>query len=173
MMKFINHLFIYLRFFQKICDFRLIGECERQNNERAYKMNVEYRNKKDLPCEELYNLFLAVGWANEDSTTQEMIDNFNIGFINSTFVFSAWIDNRLVGCVRVLSDLHFRSVILDLAVLPEFQKKGIGREMVHRCREACQSSEWLVQTDMAKGFYEKIGFKVNNDHFLSIPCKWF
>lgn len=25
--------------------------------------------------------------------------------------------------------------------------------------EACKDSEWLVQTDLAKGFYEKIGFK--------------
>lgn len=135
-------------------------------------MNVEYRMQKDLPCEELYQLFFAVGWAKED-TTQEMIDNFNIGFKNSTFVFSAWIDDKLVGCVRVLSDLHFRSVIYDLAVLPEFQNKGIGRELVQRCRNTCQNSEWLVQTDMAKGFYEKLGFTENTDHFLTIPCRWF
>ena len=75
-----------------------------------------------------------------------MIDNFNIGFINSTFVFSAWIDDKLVGCVRVLSDLHFRSVIYDLAVLPEFQNKWIGKELVQKCRNACENSEWLVQT---------------------------
>lgn len=136
-------------------------------------MNVEYRTQKDLPCDELYQLFLAVGWATEDATTQEMIDNFNIGFLNSTFVFSAWFDGKLVGCVRVLSDLHFRSVIYDLAVLPAFQNKGIGKELVRRCRNACESSEWLVQTDMAKGFYEKIGFKENEDHFLTIPCRWF
>lgn len=136
-------------------------------------MNIEYRNQKDLPCEELYNLFLAVGWADEDKTTQEMIDNFNVGFLNSTFVFSAWIDGHLVGCVRVLSDLHFRSIIYDLAVLPEYQSKGIGTELVHRCIGACEGSEWLVQTDMAKGFYEKIGFRENEDYFLSIPCKWF
>lgn len=136
-------------------------------------MNVEYRTQKDLPCEELYQLFLAVGWATEDTTTQDMIDNFNIGFLNSTFVFSAWVDGKLVGCVRVLSDLHFRSIILDLAVLPSFQQKGIGKELVHRCRSACESSEWLVQTDLAKGFYEKIGFKENKDFFLTIPSKWF
>lgn len=136
-------------------------------------MQVEYRTQKDLPCEELYQLFLAVGWATEDKTTQEMIDHFNIGFLNSTFVFSAWIDGRLVGCVRVLSDLHFRSIIYDLAVLPEYQKKGIGKELVQRCINACESSEWLVQTDMAKGFYEKIGFQENGDYFLTIPCKWF
>lgn len=140
---------------------------------RCYRMRVEYRTQKDLPCNELYQLFLAVGWATEDKTTQAMIDNFNIGFINSTFVFSAWVEKRLVGCVRVLSDLHFRSIIYDLAVLPEFQNKGIGKELVQRCINACESSEWLVQTDMAKGFYEKIGFKENTDYFLTIPCKWF
>lgn len=136
-------------------------------------MNIEYRDQKDLPCEELYKLFLAVGWAKEDDTTEDMIANFNIGFLNSTFVFSAWADGRLVGCVRALSDLHFRSVIIDLAVMPEYQNKGIGTELVKRCRNACESSEWLVQTDMAKGFYEKLGFMENNDYFLRIPGKWF
>lgn len=136
-------------------------------------MNVEYRTQKDLPCDELYQLFLAVGWATEDTTTQDMIANFNIGFINSTFVFSAWVDGKLVGCVRVLSDLHFRSIIIDLAVLPSFQQKGIGKELVRRCRNACEGSEWLVQTDSAKGFYEKIGFKENKDCFLTIPGRWF
>lgn len=41
-----------------------------------------------------------MGWAIEESTTSEMIDNFNIVFINSTF-FSAWIEGRLIGCVSV------------------------------------------------------------------------
>lgn len=136
-------------------------------------MNIEYRTQKDLPCGELYRLFLAVGWAKEETTTQVMLDNFNIGFINSTFVFSAWNEKQLVGCVRVLSDLHFRSIILDLAVLPEYQNKGIGSELVRRCISACDSSEWLVQTDTAKDFYIKNGFKVNKDHFLTIPCKLF
>lgn len=136
-------------------------------------MNIEYRDQKDLPCDELYKLFIAVGWAKEENTTQGMIDNFNIGFLNSTFVFSAWIDGHLVGCVRVLSDLYFRSIIYDLAVLPKYQKNGIGKELIQRCMNACESSEWLVQTDKAKGFYEKIGFKENEDYFLTIPCKLF
>lgn len=109
-----------------------------------------------MPCDELYQLFLAVGWAKEEETTQEMIDNFNIGFLHSTFVFSAWADGKLVGCVRVLSDLHFRSVIYDLAVLPAFQHKGISSELVRICRQACEGSEWLVQTDMARGFMRSL-----------------
>lgn len=32
-------------------------------------MNVEYRTQKELPCNELYQLFLEAGWATEDTTT--------------------------------------------------------------------------------------------------------
>lgn len=137
------------------------------------EMIIDYKEQKDLPCEELYNLFLAVGWANEETTTEEMLKNFNISFLNSTFVYSAWDNESLVGCVRVLSDLHFRSIIYDLAVLPKYQNKGIGTELVRKCREKVPNSEWLVQTDKAKNFYEKIGFIESNDYFLRIPSKWF
>lgn len=135
-------------------------------------MNITYRTEKNLPCKQLYQLFLSAGWAPED-TPQEIIDRFNIGFIHSTFVFSAWVDGQLIGCVRALSDLHFRSILYDLVVLPAFQGKGIGTELVRRCLAACESSEWLVQTDQAKGFYERMGFQENQDFFLTIPCKWF
>lgn len=136
-------------------------------------MSIEYRTQKDIPCDELYELFLAVGWASKETTTQEQLKNFNIGFINSTFVFSAWVNEHLIGCVRVLSDLHFRSIIYDLAVLPKYQHQGIGTELIRHCKNACKTSEWLVQTDCAKKFYEKLDFKENNDCFLTIPCKWF
>lgn len=138
------------------------------------EVKIEYRNNKDLPCGELYKLFLAVGWAKEENTTQVMKDNFNCAFVDSTFVLSAWYDNHLVGCVRILSDLHFRSIIYDLAILPEYQKQGIGTELMKRCVNMCPNSEWLVQTDCAKGFYEIIGFKQNTkDTFLTLPSKWF
>ena len=136
-------------------------------------MNITYKTTKDLPNEQLYKLFLAVGWADKTTTTPAMIDNFNQPFINSTIVISAWAEDVLIGCVRVLSDLMFRSVIYDLAVLPEYQGNGIGKELVKRCREQVPNSEWLVGTTTERAsFYEKIGFEKSNDVFLSIPCKW-
>lgn len=135
-------------------------------------MNVVYKTCKDLPCKELHDLFYAVGWS-DGNITPSMLENFNKSFINSTIVFSAWINGNLIGCVRVLSDKMFRSIIYDLAVLPEFQNKGIGKELVRRCIETFPNSEWLVQTEAASRFYEKIGFSVNEDVFLSVPCKWF
>jgi len=135
-------------------------------------MKIVYDTGKDLPCEELYELFKAVGWS-DGPITPHMLANFNLPFKNSTIVISVWADNKLVGCVRVLSDRIFRSIIYDLAVMPEFQNQGIGRELIRRCREYFPDSEWLVETKSAAGFYEKIGFKPNEDTFLSIPCKWF
>lgn len=136
-------------------------------------MSITYKTTKDLPNEQLYKLFVAVGWADEESTTQSMIDNFNKPFINSTIVISAWDEDVLVGCVRVLSDLMFRSVIYDLAVLPEYQGNGIGKELVRKCRKQVSNSEWLVGTTTERAsFYEYIGFNKCDDVFLSIPCEW-
>ena len=44
-------------------------------------MEIEYRDQKDLSCDELYKLFLAVGWAKDENTTQMMRDNFNCAFL--------------------------------------------------------------------------------------------
>ncbi len=138
-------------------------------------MSIIYKNNKDLPCEQLSALFAAVGWSDETKEmTPEMLANFNKPFIHSTLVFSAWDEEKLVGCVRVLSDTMFRSVIFDLAVLPEYQGQGIGSKLVKKCVEAFPNSEWSLETIPERvSFYEGLGFELNNSPFLRIPCKWF
>ena len=103
-----------------------------------------------------------------------MIDNFNIPFINSTVVISAWDCDKLVGCVRVLSDRVFRSNIYDLAVLPEYQNQGIGSELVKRCLAHFPNSEWNLETIPERiGFYKQLGFEINEEPVLKIKCKLF
>ena len=90
-------------------------------------MDIIYNDiKKDLPSEQLHKLFVSVGLS-DGSETLDMINNYNIPFINSTLVVSAWENERLIGAVRVLSDKMFRSIIYDLLFLPQFQNKGIGK----------------------------------------------
>jgi len=137
------------------------------------KRVIRYDDKiKYLPCDQLYNLFKLAGWT-EGSETDEMLKNFNVPFINSTLVVSAWDNERLVGVVRVLSDKVIRSVIYDLVVDPEYQGQGIGKELVKRCIRHYPYTEWLVQTtENIAGYYEKMGFKRYKDVVLSIPSKW-
>ena len=76
--------------------------------------------------------------------------------------------------MRALSDTMFRSVILDLAVLPEYQGKGIGSELVRKCMDVYPDSEWLLETIPERvSFDEKLGFEINNNPVLKIPCKCF
>ena len=137
-------------------------------------MHIKYSTEKNLPCDLLYYLFLSVGWADEKSTTAEMISVFNLPFINSTVVISAWNNDKLVGCVRVLSDKIFRSHIYDLAVLFEYQNQGIGTELVKRCIEHFPNSEWNLETVPERiGFYKQLGFEINEEPTLKIKCKLF
>lgn len=57
-------------------------------------MHIEYKNQKDLPCKELYQLFLSVGWATEGETTQFMIDNFNMSFAKVYTLLIAKIEKK-------------------------------------------------------------------------------
>lgn len=138
-------------------------------------MNITYNDtKKDLPADQLYHLFFSAGWAGSENTPDfEQLKYFNVPFINSTLVISAWDNDRLVGTVRVLSDKVIRSVIYDLVIAPEYRNKGIGKELVKRCIEHFPNSEWLVQTEKhISGYYGKLGFKIYHDVVLTIPSKY-
>lgn len=135
-------------------------------------MTITYNDqKKDLPVEQLHHLFFSAGWSGSESIPDpDILKVFNVPFINSTLVISAWENDRLIGVVRVLSDKVVRSVIYDLVIDQEYQNKGIGKELVKRCIQHFPNSEWLVQTEKhISGYYEKIGFKIYDDVVLTIP----
>lgn len=136
-------------------------------------MHITYNDvKKDLPNSELHQLFVSAGWS-DDAEPGDMLQHFNAPFIHSTLVVSAWDNGKLVGVVRVLSDKIIRSIIYDLVILPEYQRQGIGQALVKRCITHFPDSEWLVQTTRdIFPYYEKLGFAVNNDVFLTIPSRW-
>ena len=137
-------------------------------------MSIKYNDElKALPCEQLYRLFWQAGWTDGPEApdmSEHHNAHFSAPFINSTLVVSAWDGERLVGVVRVLSDGIIRSIIYDLVIDTAYRGLGIGTELVRRCRERFPHSEWLVQTtEDTGGYYEKLGFKVNDEVFLSIP----
>ena len=131
--------------------------------------------RKDLPNDQLHRLFAHVGWSDEEIDPY-LFERFNMPFINSTLVVSAWEGERLVGVVRVLSDRITRSVIYDLAVEPDHQGQGTGGELLRRCRAHFPDSGWLVATEPhIIGYYEKQGFQPIHESecpFLGIQGKY-
>ena len=150
-----------------------IGNLEKLITSVSKRRLIRYDDKrKDLPCDQLHDLFRLAGWS-DGPETDEMLKNFNLPFINSTLVISAWEGERLAGVVRVLSDKVIRSVIHDLVVDPEFQGNGIGKKLIKRSIEHFPNTEWLVQTtDKIANYYEKIGFTKYKGVVLYIPSIW-
>lgn len=130
-------------------------------------MKITYRDdRKDLPIEMLFRLFLQAGWTQED-VPEELYRNFNRPFVHSTLVVSAWNGERLVGCVRALSDTVVRAILYDLVVDEEYRHRGIGSELVRRCMAKYPKAEWLLQTEEhIIPFYEGLGFARFDDPVL-------
>lgn len=87
----------------------------------------------------------------------------------SNLIITAWHKNMLVGIARSLTDFCYCCYLSDLAVRKEFQKQGIGHELIKRTREAIsdQSMLLLLSAPGAMSYYPKLNFeKVENGFIL-------
>ena len=74
-------------------------------------------------------------------------------------IIAAWDGELLVGLARTLTDWSYVSYVADLAVRDSFQKRGIGRELLRRTRQAAPQSQLvLFAAPQAVDYYERIGF---------------
>ncbi len=74
-------------------------------------------------------------------------------------------NGKLVGIARSLTDFCFCCYLSDLAVRKEYQRKGIGKELIKRVQEAIgeKTRLLLLSAPEADDYYPHIGFeKVNN-----------
>ena len=64
---------------------------------------------------------------------------------------------RLVGCLRILTDGYFFGTITELLVLPEYQKNGVGSELLRLAKENTPTMLFFGAQPGVEGFYEKNG----------------
>jgi ribosomal protein S18 acetylase RimI-like enzyme len=93
---------------------------------------------------------------------------------NSAVCVTAWRGRSLVGFGRATSDGLYRATIWDLVVDSDVAGRGVGRSMVERLlnHPALASCErvYLMTTNSA-GFYQKMGFEINQTQVLMIKTK--
>lgn len=66
---------------------------------------------------------------------------------------------KLVGISRAITDFHYCTYLSDLAVDQEFQRQGIGRELIRRTHVAAglQTMLILLSAPKATAYYPHIG----------------
>jgi len=85
----------------------------------------------------------------------------------SNLLVSAWHGDTLVGIARSLSDFAYATYLSDLAVHLDWQRRGIGRELVRRTRLAGgKASIYLFAAPGAVDYYPRIGFSPGSGWIL-------
>ncbi|MCO1604658.1 GNAT family N-acetyltransferase [Desulfosporosinus nitroreducens] len=81
-------------------------------------------------------------------------------FENSYTVVFIFDDDKLIGFGRALSDGAYQAAIYDIAILPEYQGKGIGRLIVNNIIKTLPKCNLILYAAPGKEiFYEKLNFK--------------
>lgn len=70
----------------------------------------------------------------------------------------AWEGKRLIGAVRVLTDGYFFATVPEILVDPDYQRRGIGRELMLRALAAApRGMLFFGAQPQSVGFFEKLG----------------
>ncbi|MEL4304302.1 GNAT family N-acetyltransferase [Methanococcoides sp. LMO-2] len=123
-------------------------------------MEREYKLIEQIPTvEEYQTLREAVGW-NRIADPKAVETGLN----NSLFCVCVVLDNKVIGCGRVIGDMGIYYYVQDIIVLPEFQGKGLGKQIIDTIMDYLEehaSPGTFVGLMSAKGlsrFYERYGF---------------
>ena len=79
--------------------------------------------------------------------------------LSRTLNITAYDGEKLVGCLRILSDGYYFGTITELLVLPEYQNKGIGSNLLQLAKANTPTMLYFGSQPGLEGFYEKNGCK--------------
>ncbi|WP_336702453.1 GNAT family N-acetyltransferase [Chryseobacterium indologenes] len=90
---------------------------------------------------------------NEPERITQMLQHANL-------IATARDNGKLIGISRSLTDFAFCTYLSDLAVDENYQKKGIGKELIRLTKEHTPKATLiLLAAPKAVGYYPKIGMK--------------
>ena len=116
------------------------------------------RDRADIV--QIQELFKAAAfWARE-----RKIEDWEIAIGNSEPVVTVWDGSRAIGFARATSDGIYRATIWDVAIHPDYQGAGLGRQLVQTVLShprMCRVERVYLMTTYKQSFYERIGFQKN------------
>lgn len=123
--------------------------------------DIVYRTNQAISADQFIDLL-----KNTSLGERRPIDDFECmtGMVeNTNLIVTAWHHDVLVGVARSVCDFHFACYLSDLAVHNDFQKKGIGKELIRltqvQLKPTCKLI--LLAAPAASEYYEPLGFEHN------------
>lgn len=120
--------------------------------------NIIYTIKKDdISSEQVIDFWAVLGWGKKEDYD---IPKTNKA-INDTYYLVAAKNEKgqLVGLSRVFGDGYVHTSLAEIAVLPDYQKKGIGSRMMEMIKEKFgETGIFLEASEGTEDFFEKCGY---------------
>ncbi|WP_321416028.1 GNAT family N-acetyltransferase [uncultured Desulfobacter sp.] len=131
---------------------------------------IEIKFVRTIPVDQLQALYQDAGWWHDEyKTTDEFLRRIPE---KSALFAGVFLEKKLIGMGRALSDLCSDAYIQDVVVLSDYQKLGIGSMIVKFLVEELKKRgvDWigLIGEPGTRSFYEHLGFRRMKDY---IPFK--
>ena len=135
---------------------------------------IGYKINDAVSFEEIFPLYEAVRWTNY-TTNPTMLKN---ALEHSLFILTARDEEgKLIGFLRAVGDGYSILYIQDIIVLPEYQRQGIGTQLLRRTLDYFNEVYQIILTTDSEvktiAFYEANGFtalsKVGCTSFMANP----
>jgi ribosomal protein S18 acetylase RimI-like enzyme len=130
-------------------------------------LDVSFRDEPDLPAREFADLLHRSGLA--ERRPMQDPDRLRRMLAHADILLCARNeDGLLVGISRALTDFAFCCYLADLAVDRQWQRRGVGRELIRRTqlRAGPGASLVLLAGPEATGYYPYIGMAKAENAFL-------
>ncbi|SFO48002.1 Acetyltransferase (GNAT) domain-containing protein [Chitinophaga sp. YR627] len=127
-------------------------------------MQITYKSDITPTASQVIELYDSAGLprpTNDPERIQKMFDHSNL-------IVSAWDGDKLVGVARTITDWAWSSYLADLAVSPEYQQFGIGRQLLAMTKQLVgeESMILLLSVPGAMEYYPKVGFSKEDRGFI-------
>jgi len=121
------------------------------------KLTWKY-DQENINWKELSNLYRIAPLG------EKKAENLQKAFVNSMFKCFVFDSSTLIGVGRALADGIDCSYICDVAVHPEWQGIGLGKEIIEKLTVLSKDHKKIIlYTNPGKeGFYKKLGFSRMN-----------
>ena len=122
---------------------------------------IEYRDDAVITAEQAIDLY-------KRSTLGERrpihnAQTFEAMLKHANLTITAWDQEKLVGISRSLTDFAYVAYLADLAVDEQYQRSGIGKQLIEetKVRLGSECMIVLLAAPKANEYYEHIGFEHN------------
>lgn len=126
-------------------------------------MEIVYKENVIPSVEQIVALYDLAGLPRP---TQDLLRIKKI-YDHANLIISAWHDQKLVGIARSITDFAWSCYLADLAVLPDYQKQGIGNRLIQitKSKVGEETMILLLSVPTAMEYYPKVGFTKENRSF--------